>query len=42
MWKRKVSVKEQYGSLRHLLKGDEACHDSGPRVLAGPMSFARR
>ena len=29
MWKRKVSLKEQYGSLEHFLKGDEPCHYLG-------------
>ena len=42
MWKRKVSVKEQYGSLRHLLKGDEDCHYIGQRYIEGTNIFARR
>ena len=42
MWKRKVSIKEQYGSLKHFLKGDEDCHYIGQRYIEGTNIFARR
>ena len=33
MWKRKISIKEQYGTLEHFLKGDEPCHYIGQRYI---------
>ena len=42
MWKRKVSIKEQYGSLKHFLKGDEDCHYIGQRYIESTNIFARR
>ena len=33
MWKRKVSIKQQYGTLKHFLKGDEDCHYLGQRYI---------
>ena len=42
MWKRKVSIKEQYGSLRHFLKGDEECHYLGQRYMENTNVLARR
>ena len=42
MWKRKVSLKEQYGTLEHFLKGDEPCHYLGQRLLEGTNFYARR
>ncbi len=35
MEKKKVSIKEQYGSLKHFLKGDEDCHYIGQRYIGG-------
>lgn len=35
MWKRKISIKEQYGTLEHFLKGDEPCHYIGQRYIEG-------
>ena len=42
MWKRKVSLKEQYGTLEHFLKGDEPCHYIGQRYIEGTNFYARR
>ena len=35
MWKRKISIKQQYGTLGHFLKGDEPCHYIGQRYIEG-------
>ena len=42
MWKRKISIKEQYGTLEHFLKGDEPCHYIGQRYIEGTNFYARR
>ena len=42
MWKRKVSLKEQYGTLGHFLRGDEPCHYIGQRYIEGTNIYARR
>lgn len=42
MWKRKVSIKEQYGTLEHFIKGDERCHYLGQRYIEGTNFYARR
>ena len=42
MWKRKVSIKEQYGTLGHFLRGDEPCHYLGQRLIEGTNFYARR
>lgn len=42
MWKRKVSLRQQYGSLGHFLRGDEPCHYIGQRYIEGTNIFARR
>lgn len=42
MWKRKISLKQQYGSLKHFLKGDEPCHYIGQRYIEGTNILARR
>ncbi|MGI5977172.1 MAG: 2-hydroxyacyl-CoA dehydratase family protein [Candidatus Limivicinus sp.] len=42
MWKRKISIKEQYGTLGHFLKGDEPCHYLGQRYIEGTNILARR
>ena len=42
MWKRKVSIKEQYGTLKHFLKGDEECHYLGQRYIENTNIYARR
>ena len=42
MWKRKISLKEQYGTLEHFLKGDEPCHYIGQRYIENTNIYARR
>lgn len=42
MWKRKISIKQQYGTLKHFLKGDEPCHYIGQRYIEGTNILARR
>lgn len=42
MWKRKYSLKEQYGTLGHFLRGDEECHYIGQRYIENTNLFARR
>ena len=42
MWKRKIGLKEQYGTIGHFLKGDEACHYLGQRYIEGTNFYARR
>ena len=42
MWKRKYSLKQQYGTLEHFLKGDEKCHYIGQRYIEGTNIYARR
>ena len=42
MWKRKIGLKEQYGTWEHFLKGDEPCHYLGQRLLEGTNFYARR
>ena len=42
MWKRKVSLRQQYGTLGHFLRGDEPCHYIGQRYIEGTNIFARR
>ncbi len=42
MWKRKISLKEQYGSFKHFLKGDEPCHYIGQRYMENTNIYARR
>ena len=42
MWKRKISIKEQYGTLGHFLRGDEPCHYLGQRLIEGTNFYARR
>ena len=42
MWKRKVSLKEQYGTLGHFLRGNEPCHYIGQRYIEGTNIYARR
>ena len=42
MWKRKISIREQYGTLGHFLRGDEPCHYLGQRLIEGTNFYARR
>ena len=42
MWKRKISIKEQYKTLGHFLRGDEPCHYIGQRYIEGTNIYARR
>ena len=42
MWKRKISIKQQYGSLGHFLRGDEDCHYIGQRYMESTNIYARR
>lgn len=42
MWKRKYSIKQQYGTFGHFLKGDEDCHYIGQRYIENTNIFARR
>lgn len=42
MWKRQVSIKKQYGTPRHFLRGDEDCHYLGQRYMKNSTILARR
>ena len=35
MWKRKRTLKEEYGTLGHFLRGDNECHYLGDLYIEG-------
>ena len=42
MWKRKRTLKEEYGTLGHFLRGDNACHYLGDLYIEGTNFYFHR
>ena len=42
MWKRKRTLKEEYGTLGHFLRGDNACHYLGALYIEGTNFYFHR
>ena len=42
MWKRKRTLKEEYGTLGHFLRGDNDCHYLGDLYIEGTNFYRHR
>jgi len=42
MWKRKRTLKEEYGTLGHFLRGDNECHYLGDLYIEGTNFYFHR